>query len=150
MTGDWPAISSTSPMSSIASSISVTSAVSESSMMSSMTKTFEFGSVVIIRRMSFGAAATICTSLPVRLRSLVDQKQVRRLGDGDRQHAADAEQRQHQVLLDVLARQDVDDLRVEQPGVELGVGHAVLGRQALDHLVLGAVFELDEDLAQQF
>ena len=80
---------------------------------------------------------------------LVDQEQVRRLGDGDRQHAADQEQRQHEVLLDVLPRQDVDDLRVEQPGVELGVGHAVLGGQALDHLVLGAVLQLDEDLAQQ-
>ena len=30
-------------------------------MMSSITKTLEFGSVVIIRRMSFGLAATICT-----------------------------------------------------------------------------------------
>ncbi len=48
-------------MSSMASSISVTSAVSESSMMSSITKTLEFGSVVIIRRMSLVLAATICT-----------------------------------------------------------------------------------------
>ncbi len=80
---------------------------------------------------------------------LVDQEQVRRLGDGDRQHAADQKQRQHEVLFDVLARQNVDDLRIEQPGVELGVGHAVFGRQALDHLVLGAVFQLDEDFAQQ-
>ena len=38
---------------------------------------------------------------------------------------------------------------IEQPGFELGVGHAVLGGQALDDLVLGAEFQLDEDLAQQ-
>ena len=136
-------------MSSIASSISVTSALSESSMMSSITKTLEFGSVVIIRRMSLVRGGDDLHLEVGQAADLVDQEQVRRLGDGHRQHAADHEQRQHEVLLDVLPRQDVDDLRVEQPGVELGVGHAVFGGQALDHLVLGAVVPLDEDLAQQ-
>ena len=44
---------------------------------------------------------------------------------------------------------DVDDLRVEQAGVEFRVGHAVLGRQALDHLVFGAILQVDEDFAEQ-
>ncbi len=80
---------------------------------------------------------------------LVDQEQVRRLGNRDRQHAPHHEQRQHQVLLDVLARQDVNDLRVGQPGVELRVRHAVLGGQALDDLVLRAIFQFDQQLAQE-
>jgi hypothetical protein len=29
------------------------------------------------------------------------------------------------------------------------VGHAVLGRQALDHLVLGVILQVDEDFAEQ-
>ena len=79
----------------------------------------------------------------------VDQEQVRRFRDGDGQHVANAEQRQDEVLFDEFARQDVDDLQVHVPGVELGVGDAVLHRQALDDLVLGAVLQFDEDFAQQ-
>ncbi len=81
---------------------------------------------------------------------LVDQKQVRRLGDGDRQHAADQIQRQDQVLFDVFPGKNVDDLRVEQPGFELGVGNAVLDGQTLDDLILGAILQLDQQFAQQF
>ncbi len=79
----------------------------------------------------------------------VDQEQVRRLGDGDRQHAANQEQRQHQVLFDVFPRQQFDDLQVAKPRFELGVGHAILAGQALDDLILGAVALVDENFAQQ-
>ncbi len=118
-------------------------------MMSSMTKTFEFGRFVSIRRMSLAVAATICTSQLRQRPDLVDQEQVRRLGDRHREHVAHAEQRQHQVGLDVLARQQLDALGIAQAGIELGVGDAVLAGQALDDLLLGAELQLDEDFAQQ-
>ena len=114
-----------------------------------MTNTLEFGSVVIIRRMSLAVAATICTSQLRQLPHFVDQEQVRRLGDRDGQHAADEKQRQHQVRFDVLARQQFDDLRIVQPGFELGVGHAVFVGQALDDLIFGAKPLLDQNFAQQ-
>ena len=78
-----------------------------------------------------------------------DEEEVRRFRHGQREHAADDEQRQHEVLLDVLARQDVHDFCVQQPGVELRVGDAKFACQAFDDLILGAEVLLDEDLAQQ-
>src|SRR5690606_10230241 len=53
------------------------------------------------------------------------------------------------VPLDVFARQDVDHLRIVEPGVELGIRDAILHRQALRDLVLGAERHVDEDFAQQ-
>ncbi len=65
MTGDWPAASSMSERSSTTSSMTVTSPSWVSSMMSSMTNTFELGRLVIRRRMSRAGAATNWTCLPV-------------------------------------------------------------------------------------
>ncbi len=67
----------------------------------------------------------------------LDQKQVRGLRDRQREHAANVEQRQHQVLLDVVSRQDVDHARIVEPRFELGIRNAVFGGQAFDHLVFG-------------
>ena len=89
-----------------------------------MTNTFEFGRLVIIRRMSFGVAATICTcSLRERLRV----SSIRNRFDGSATATVSMsrthEQRQHEVCFDVFPRQQVDDFRIVQPGFELGVGH---------------------------
>ncbi len=81
--------------------------------------------------------------------NLVDQEKIRRFRNRDRQYAANQEQRQHKILLDIFARQYVDDLEIKQANIELGIGHPVLVRQALDDLVLGAILEFDEDFAQQ-
>ena len=82
--------------------MSVTLAFSESSMMSSMTKTFELGIAVIIRRMSLLVAATICTCRfdSPGISSIKNRFDGSEKGHGER--AADHEQRQHEVLLDVL------------------------------------------------
>ena len=55
------------------------------------------------------------------LGKLLDQEDVGRLADRDCQRIANAEQRQHRVLLNDFARQDVHDLGVEQSAVEFDV-----------------------------
>ena len=79
----------------------------------------------------------------------VDQEQVGGFGDGDREQTANDKQRQHQILLDVVAREHVDDLGVEQAGVELGVRDDVFGGQALDDLILVAILQIDDDFTQE-
>ena len=86
---------------------------------------------------------------PGQRADFVDQEQVRRLADGQDQRAADHEQRQHQVLLDELAGQHVDDFGIVQPSFQAGVGHAVLRRQAFDDVFFGAIARLDQDFSQQ-
>ena len=80
---------------------------------------------------------------------LLDQEQIRGLGHRDGQHAAHAKQRQHQIVFDVFAGQQFDHFGIVQPGFELGVGHAVLIGQALDHLVFRAKALLDQNFTQQ-
>ena len=139
MTGDWPAISGRSPSRSMASSIIVASAVS--ACLDNVVDHENLGvrqggdrPPDVLR--AGGNDLNLGAGKPP---DFVDEEEVRRLGDGDRQHAADQKQRQHKVFLGVLPRQHVDHLRVQQPGVELGIRHAVFGGQTLDHLVLGAI-----------
>ena len=117
--------------------------------MSSMTNTFEFGRLVIIRRMSRGVAATICTCRRVRLRS----SSIRNRFDGSATATVSVSRTRNSGstrFVSMYSRGRRSTIfGIVEPRLELGIGHAVLGRQALDDLLLGADIEIDEDFAEQ-
>ena len=86
---------------------------------------------------------------PGQAADFVDQEQVRRFADRDRQRVADLEKWKNQVFFEVFPRQHIDRLQIGQPRIEFGVRHAIDGSQAFADLILGAEFPLDDDLAQQ-
>ena len=80
---------------------------------------------------------------------LLDQKDVGRLADRDRQRVANSEQRQDGVLLDDVARQDVHDLGVEQPAIEFDIGQRQFDGETFQHLLFVGPAAFDEQFAQQ-
>ncbi len=99
--------------------------------------------------MSLDVAATICTSSFVR--SAISS--IRNRFDGSETAIVSMSRMTNSGstrFFSMYSRGSTSiDLGIEQPRIELGVGHAVLDGQALDDLVFGAVFGLDEDFAQQ-
>jgi len=53
------------------------------------------------------------------------------------------------MFFDKIAGQDIKNLRIEHAAVELHVGNPILERQAFQNLILGTIFIIDQQFAQQ-
>ena len=80
---------------------------------------------------------------------LIDEKNVRRFGDGNGQDVTDFEQRKNCVLFDEFSWKRLEHLRIEHPVVEPDVRHTEFMRQALQNAFLAAQFSLDDHFAEQ-
>jgi len=80
---------------------------------------------------------------------LIHQEDVRRFSNSDGQNISDFEQRKHGMFFDKIARQNIEDFRIEHAAVELHVGNPIFQRQAFQNLLFGTIFIIDQQFAQQ-